>query len=138
MAPTTKRIVYAVEVDQGGEHWLPILETESFEHAQAIAGVTRAGGARVRLTEETLRSASSPQWSRRRHMNTDAQERMIEDADEAHGLLDGLLIRLSKAAVFSENDLKLIRDELGKVADHIEAILVEAGASRAIDGDGFP
>ena len=56
MAPTTKRIVYAVEVDEGGDRWLPILKTESFEHAQAIAEDARAGGAKVRVTEETLRS----------------------------------------------------------------------------------
>ena len=37
MGTSTKSILYAVEVDQGGGRWLPFLKTESFEHAQAIA-----------------------------------------------------------------------------------------------------
>ena len=54
MGTSTKSVVYAVEVDQGGGRWLTILKTESFEHAQVIAEDARAGGAMVRVTEETL------------------------------------------------------------------------------------
>ena len=64
----------------------------------------------------------------------DAQERMIEEADEAEDTLGGLLITLSNAGVLSENDLKLIAGELDKVQDHIEAILIEAGALQRLVG----
>ncbi|RWP64129.1 hypothetical protein [Mesorhizobium sp.] len=57
MADTGKRIIYAVEVDQGGGRWLSILRTEDFEHAQAIAEDARAGGAKVRVSEDQVRSA---------------------------------------------------------------------------------
>ena len=70
--------------------------------------------------------------------NNDAQERMIEEADEAEDTLGGLLITLSNAGVLSENDLKLIAGELDKVQDHIEAILIEAGVIRTLDGPDFP
>ncbi|RWM25184.1 hypothetical protein [Mesorhizobium sp.] len=70
--------------------------------------------------------------------NNDAQERMIEEADAAEDIIGGLLITLSNSGVFSENDIKLIGDQLGKVQDHIEAILVEAGCIRALDGPPFP
>ena len=56
MAGVEKRTIYAVEVDQGGGRWQTILRTEDFEHAQAFAEDARAGGAKVRVTEETMRS----------------------------------------------------------------------------------
>jgi hypothetical protein len=55
MAPTGKRIVYSVEIDQGGGRWLAILRTEDFNHAQAIADDAREGGAKVRVSKEQLR-----------------------------------------------------------------------------------
>ncbi len=57
MANATKGTVYAVEVDQGNRAWLPILRTEDFDYAEALAEDARAGGAKVRVTEDQLRSA---------------------------------------------------------------------------------
>jgi uncharacterized membrane protein len=55
MAGAKQRIVYSVEMDQGGDRWQAILHTEVFGHAQAIAEDARVGGAKVRVTEETVR-----------------------------------------------------------------------------------
>ncbi|RWP11815.1 hypothetical protein ACN2CC_18225 [Mesorhizobium muleiense] len=59
MAGAKQRIVYSVEMDQGGGRWQVILHTEVFGHAQAIAEDARVGGAKVRVTEEAAPAASA-------------------------------------------------------------------------------
>lgn len=51
MAGAKRRIVYSVEIDQGGGRSQAILYTDVFGHVQVIAEVTRVGGAKVRVTE---------------------------------------------------------------------------------------
>jgi hypothetical protein len=72
MAGTTKKIVYGVEVDQGGGRWLSILRSEDFEYAQAFAEDARAGGSKVRVSEDQ----GDPHLKGNRHdafRNPDAQ-----------------------------------------------------------------
>jgi hypothetical protein len=52
MVGAKRRIIYSVEMDQGGDRWQAILHTDVFGHAQVIAEDARAGGAKVRVTEE--------------------------------------------------------------------------------------
>jgi hypothetical protein len=54
MAGAKRRIVYSVEMDQGGGRWQAILHTDVFGHAQTIAEDARVDGAKVRVTEEAV------------------------------------------------------------------------------------